>query len=325
MKKTRLRISGCGLFVLVFLFIVGVGPAYTKDDYPTKAIDIIVPTSPGGSQDLTTRIVAAYVSKKWNVPVNVVHKPGGNSIPGSMVVQEAPPDGYAILNITSSGTTFPAVGIKNLPFNIYDRAYLGITNVFPQVMIVPTNSPFKSLKELIEDIKKDPGAFTWTSGGGMFTQDMLARKLLKAINVDVNKTKPVLTQAGATQVTLTAGGNVKLGIGSTGTTIPAIQGGMVRGLAVTSKSRFPAIPDVPTLTELGYDSVSFDIWVGFSGPPKLPAPIVEKWEQAFGEMVKDPDVISKLKNIHSTPFYHTASQMLTLIKKEHEEVASFFK
>jgi tripartite-type tricarboxylate transporter receptor subunit TctC len=100
---------------------------------------------------------------------------------------------------------------------------------------------------------------------------------------------------------------------------------MVRGLAVTSKSRVAVIPDVPTLAELGYESVSFDIWVGFSGPPKLPAPIVEKWEQVFREMVKDPEVVSKLNNIHSTPFYHTAAQMLALIKKEHEEVASFFK
>jgi tripartite-type tricarboxylate transporter receptor subunit TctC len=310
--------------LILFLFFGWVNPVQCKDDYPNKAIDIIVPTSPGGSQDLTSRIVAAYLSKKWGVPVNVVCKPGGNSIPGSLVVQNAEPNGYSILNVTSSATSFQAVGIKDLPYNIYDRTFLGITNVFPNVFIVPSNSPFKTLKDAVEDLKKDPGNFTWTSGGGVFTQDVIMRRLLKAINIEINKTKPVLTQAGATQVTLTAGGNVKLGIGSTATTVPAIQGGMVRGVAITGKERFFAIPETPTLAEQGYPAVTGDIWVGFSGPPKMPRQIVEKWEAGFQDMLKDPEVITKLKNIYSEPLYYSSDQMKDFIRKEYEEVSKFW-
>jgi tripartite-type tricarboxylate transporter receptor subunit TctC len=311
------------------LLLVGVALVWgsrcdAQEKYPVRPIEIICPTGAGGGNDLQTRVMTGYLSKKWDVPINVINKPGGNSIPGSLVVQNAEPNGYSILNVTSSATSFQAVGIKDLPYNIYDRTFIGITNVFPNVFIVPSNSPFKTLKDAVDDLKKDPGNFTWTSGGGVFTQDVIMRRLLMAINIDINKTRPVLTQAGATQVTLTAGGNVKLGIGSTATTVPAIQGGMVRGVAITGKERFFAIPETPTLAEQGYPTVTGDIWVGFSGPPKMPRQIVERWEAGFQDMLKDPEVLTKLKNIYSAPLYYNSDQMKDFIRKEYEEVSKFW-
>lgn len=311
--------------VIVFLLFGWVNPVQGKDDYPNKPIDMIVPTTTGGSQDLTSRIVSAYLSQKWNVPVNVINKPGGNSVPGSLVVQNAEPNGYTVLNVTSSATSFQQVGIKDLPYNVFDRTFLGITNVFPNVFIVPSKSTSKTLKDVIDDLKKDPGSFTWTSGGGVFTQDLIMRRVLKAVDVPISKTRPVLTQAGNTQVTLTAGGNVKLGIGTTATTVPAIQGGLVRGVAITGGDRFFVVPDIPTFTEQGYPTVTGDVWVGFSGPPKMPLDIVEKWEKTFREMLKDPEVIAKLKNIYAMPFYHNSTQMREFIKKEFEEVTGLWK
>jgi tripartite-type tricarboxylate transporter receptor subunit TctC len=311
--------------VIVLLLCGWVNPVQGKDDYPNKPIDIIVPTTTGGSQDLTSRIVAAYLSKKWKVPVNVINKPGGNSVPGSLMVQEAEPNGYTVLNVTSAATSFQQVGIKDLPYNVFDRTFVGITNVFPNVFIVPAKSPFKTLKDVVDDLKRDPGSFTWTSGGGVFTQDLIMRKLLKALDIDISKTRPVPTQAGNTQVAMTAGGNVKLGIGSTASTFPAIKGGMVRGVAITGKERFSGDIDIPTFAEQGFPTANTEIWVGFSGPPKMPSDIVEKWEKAFQEMVKDPEVIAKLKNIYAVTFYHNSAQMREFVKKEYEETNILWK
>jgi tripartite-type tricarboxylate transporter receptor subunit TctC len=96
-------------------------------------------------------------------------------------------------------------------------------------------------------------------------------------------------------------------------------------VAITGKERFSGDLDIPTFAEQGYPTVTGDIWVGFSGPPKMPFDIVEKWEKAFQEMIKDPEVIAKLKNIYAVTFYHSSAQMREFIKKEYEEVNVLWK
>jgi tripartite-type tricarboxylate transporter receptor subunit TctC len=310
--------------VIVFLLFGWVNPVQGKDDYPNKPIDMIVPTTTGGSQDLSSRIVAAYLSKKWNVPINVINKPGGNSIPGSLVVQNAEPNGYTVLTVTSAGTSYQAAGIKDLPYDIFNRTYLGTMNIFPNIFVVPEKSPFKTLKDVIDDLKKDPGSFTWSSGGGVYTQDVLMRKVLKAVGINIKNTRAVLTQAGASPVVLAAGGNVKLGIGTTATSVPAIKGGLVRGVAITGEDRFSVVPDIPTFTEQGFPTIIADVWVGFSGPPKMPLEIVEKWEKSLREMVKDQEFLSKIKNIYAAPFYRDANQTREIIRMEYEEISKLW-
>jgi len=312
------------LLLIIFLLTGWVGSVQCQDKYPSRAIDIIVPFAPGASTDLWTRITADYLKKKWGVPVNVVNKPGGNTVPACLEVYNSKPDGYTLLADNNPSSSMTPIVVKSLPYNIMDRTFIAMTAIVPMVIIVTSTSPYKSLKDLEAEAKKDPGTFTWTSLGGAGAQDFTCRQFIKAIGVDVHKTKPIMSQGGAHAVTLTAGGHVTLGVGTTSGAKPAISGGLVRPLAITSKTRDPDLPDVPTTIELGYPSVSCLYWIGISGPPKMASHIVDTLAKALQEMLKDPAVLSKLKNIMALPFYHDAKEMREYVLKETEEVAELW-
>ncbi len=309
------------ILTLAFIITGWDGQVWAQEKYPTRAIDIIVPFAPGASTDLVTRITAFFLNKKWAVPVNVINKPGGNTVPACLEVYNAKPDGYTLLADNNPSSSMLPVVVKNLPFKIMDRTFIAMTAITPMVIIVPSSSPFKNLKDLEIEAKNSPENFTWTSLGGAGAQDFTSRQFIKAIGVDVTKTKPVMSQGGAQAVILTAGGHVKMGVGTTSGALPAIKAATVKPLAITSKTRFSDLPDVATTTELGYPSVSCIYWMGISGPPNLPAYISDRWDKALQEMLSDTEVMSKLKNIMAVPFYRNASATKEYVLEETEEVA----
>jgi tripartite-type tricarboxylate transporter receptor subunit TctC len=145
------------------------------------------------------------------------------------------------------------------------------------------------------------------------------RKFAKLAGVDINKTKPIIARSSPEIATLTAGGQVKLGISIMSASIPSIQAGLVRPLATTAGERSPSLPDVTTATELGFPIV-VSSFSGISGPPKLPAAIVDKWNVALQEMVKDPDVVVQLNRIGSVPLYKNSSDFREYVRREAAEI-----
>jgi tripartite-type tricarboxylate transporter receptor subunit TctC len=191
-------------------------------------------------------------------------------------------------------------------------------------MVHPT-SPFKNLKDLENDANKDPSNFTWTSVGGAGGQDYVIRKFLKVIGVNVFKTKPIMCHGAAQAIVLTAGGNSKMGVASLGSSLPAIRGGTIRPLAITSKYRLPDLPDLPTTAELGYPTIDIHDYYGPSGPPKLPPYIVDKWNKAMEEMLKDPEATSRIEKMGSKPTYFNSLEYREFIIKATEEVKELWK
>jgi len=309
------------LCMMIFICLIGgVNSVQSQEKYPTRSIEIIVPYAPGGGTDLSARIIAAYLSRRWGVPVNVVNKPGGNTVPACLEVYKAAPDGYTMLQDGLGSGPLVEVVVKNLPFKIMDRTFIGVATGVAMFIVVPPNSPYMNMKDLETDAKKDPGNFSWTSLGGAAAQDYTGRKFLKVIGVDVHKTKPIMSQGASQAIVLTAGGNVKMGVGSTSASLPAIKGKTVRGIATTSKSRWPDLQDVPTTAEQGFSGVNVQDRYGPSGPPNLPQHIVEIWNKALEEMVKDPEVLTKMRNTGFTPFYLNAKEMREQVTRETEEV-----
>lgn len=320
-NQNRMRFLTGLIFVMVTIMLTGWGKqAQSQDKYPTRAIDIISPISPGGSSDLTARTVAAYMNKKWGIPVNVINKPGGNSVLGCLDVYRAPADGYTLLGDSFAFSTMQAVALKNLPFKVLDRTQIAVINVVYQLLFVGLKSPYKSLKDLVADIRTDPGNFTWSSLGGAGPQDLAVRQLCKAIGVDILKTKPVMTTGGVGPGALVGGGHVKLGAGAPISAMPIIKAGEIRALATTGLDRDPLLPDVPTTAELGYPTVNARHWSGLSGPPNLPSHIVHKLEEVVEEMLKDPEYISRIKKFGTMPFFHNAVSTKEFVMKEIEEV-----
>ncbi len=210
--------------------------------------------------------------------------------------------------------------VRELPFKIMDRTFIAMTALIPEVVIVASNSPFKTLKDVETFAKQSPEKLTWTSLGGTSPIDFVVRQFLKAIDVDVAKTKAVISQGGSQAVVHIAGGHVMLGVSSVSSALPAMKAGTIKALALTSKTRFPDLPDLPTTAEAGYPGVNAVQWVGVSGPPKLPSGVIELWDKALQELLRDPDTIGKLRNIGAVPFYHNTSATREFVTKEEEEV-----
>ncbi len=320
MDKEKRRFRTSILFVLIlFLLVSWVEQAQSQEKYPTRAIEIIGPSPPGGASDLGARITAAYLNKKWGVPVSVVNKPGGNFVPGCLSVYQAAPDGYTVLLDVIASSSLLGVAVKDLPFKIMDRTFIAITYIAPIGFFVPPNSPIKNLKDLEAEAKRDPGNFSWTLMGGSAGPDYAMRQFFKAIGLDHTRTKPLPVLGGSQVTVMVAGGNVKVGACTVAAAGPNIRGGLMRPLCVIGNARHPDLPDVPTAIEMGY-AVNFDHWFGISGPPKLPTFIVEKWNAALEEMLKDPEIITKLKNIGTLPYYKNARATREQVTKELEEI-----
>jgi tripartite-type tricarboxylate transporter receptor subunit TctC len=320
MEKEKIWFRTSILFVLILFLLVGwVEQAQSQEKYPTRAIEIIAPFPPGGGTDLGNRIIAAYLNKKWRVPVNVINKPGGNMVPGILAVYQADPDGYTVLGDQLAASPLLGAAVKDLPFKIMDRTFIAMTFIAPIGFFVSSTSPIKNLKDLEAEAKRDPENFSWTLMGGASAPDYAMRQFFKAIGLDHARTKPVPCQGGSQVAVLVAGGNVKVGASTVVSALPGVKGGMLRPLCIIGNARYPDLPDVSTAIEMGY-AVNFEHWLGISGPPKLPAFVVETWNAALEEMLRDPEIITKLKNIGTLPYYRNARATREQVIKEFEEV-----
>jgi tripartite-type tricarboxylate transporter receptor subunit TctC len=312
------------VFVLLAIFVGYADIVEAQEGYPNRAINIIVPFTPGGSTDMMARMMGPFLSKKWNVPVNVINKPGGNTVPGQMEVYNSPADGYTMLADGLPMCSLLEVVVRDLPFKVMDRSFISMIVYVPIITIVPSNSAHKTLSDLMAEARKDPENFTWDSLGGSSGNDVVGRMFFKAAGVDVSKTKPVMSKGGSAAATLVAGGHIKMGHPSIISAWPHIQGGTVRILAVATKKRDPSLPDVPSTSELGYPTIDGPMWNGISGPPKLPSHIVDVWDQAVKEMLTDPEYLSQFRKLFLRPFYHSPTEMKDYVRKESETLADLY-
>lgn len=324
-QKKRYFSMGIVFLGVILMFAGWVEQAQAQKQYPSEPIEIIVSYNTGGTTDMTARIMADYMTKKWGIPINVVNKPAGNRLQACLELYRAKPDGYTLLQDGSGSSVQMPLVLKDLPFKVMDRTFIaGFVEGGSSVYIVANDSPIKSLKDLEAEIKKDPGNFTWTSLGGAGSYDLAMRRFLKAIGVDVRKTKPLVIKGGIEGVTFTAAGTVKMGYCTFSSGGPSINSKVVRPLAVTTNKRDPAFPDVPTVGEEGYPTaIQGDIF-GPSGPPNLPSHIVEIWNKALEGMIKDPEVVKKFERLGCSPNFLNSSEIRKRRLAESEEIKELY-
>jgi tripartite-type tricarboxylate transporter receptor subunit TctC len=299
-------------------------PASAQGKYPTKPIEIIVPYVAGASTDSTARVMATVLEARWKVPVKVVNKPGGNTVPAVTEVMSAKPDGTTFLmdNIASSAMLDTVV--KNLPYKVFDRTFVAMASTTPMMFIVNTDSPFKTLNDAIAALKADTANFTWTSLGGVGGQDLAFRQFFKATGVDISKARAIALKGGAEAVTLTAGGHVRMGTGTWPATAAPHSAGKLRVLAVAGDQRWPVLPDTPTTAELGMPDIDAQFWVGVSGPPGLPAEIVDTWNAALKEMLADKEVQQKMLNAGVRAWYLDSKDMIARVERDRTATHALF-
>jgi tripartite-type tricarboxylate transporter receptor subunit TctC len=318
--KARLRLKAIQLFLCITL-IFGVAPLALASSlvYPAKLVEVVVPFAAGGGADLTARILVEPVSKKWKQSINVLNKPGGNCVIGTNYVVRAAADGYTILFEGGGSSSMQAL-MTDLPYKIEERTFLVGTNALPGVFVVPGNSPWRTLSDVVAAAKKDPGALAWASLGGASQADLQLRQFFAAAGIEVGKTRIVAFPGAAPALNAAAGGHVQLAAASANAPLPLMAGGLVRGIGITSARRLKEMPDVPTTIEQGFPSVNTVYWGGFSGPPGLPEEVVKAWDQTLKEVLSDPELVSKLEKLTIMPMYLGPNDFGKLVIEETQMV-----
>jgi tripartite-type tricarboxylate transporter receptor subunit TctC len=309
------------LFVCLVTVCLSV-QASAEEQYPNKPINIIVPYSAGGGTDIGARIYADYISRKWNVPVNVVNKPGGGTIPATFEAISAKPDAYTLFAITG-GVVYTDVFLsEKIPYKWDDFTFLGQLTVDPGCYIVRPDAPWKSLKELAEFIRNNPGKLSW-GGSGKSGAGYVNEALFCYVNkIPIEYVNHVSFKGGAPTIAALAGSHIDAGCQHMSEVASMIAGKKIRGLAVIWDERLPAVPNVPTTTEAGYPELDIVSRYGLSGPPGIPKNIVDKWVKLMEEMSKDPTFISKVKKTHKMVSYRGPEDFKKSLQSLHSKVST---
>jgi tripartite-type tricarboxylate transporter receptor subunit TctC len=256
-------------------------------EYPAKPITLINPLPPGGTLDLQGRAFAGLVEKYLGKPMVVVNKTGAAGAVGSLTIAQSKPDGYTLGLGWSAMTALIINEIlegRKPSFTLDDFIVLGRFTDSSPVFLVPYNSPWKTAKQAIDEMKAKPSTYSFSSGGIQSISHLPMEALIAATGI---KLRHVPFQGGGPAFTAIIGEHVQCSAQYPGTSLPKIQAKQLRALAVFSDKRLKNYEDVPTFKELGYD-VFHSSWVGLVAPKGTPAPVVEKLKTLVKQITADP-------------------------------------
>lgn len=306
------KLFSCGAALALVLGAgSGIGLA---QNYPEKPIRIVVPFSPGGGTDITTRAFSARLSSVLGQPVVVDNRPGAGGLIGSTLVAKSPPDGYALL-VASTGPMVitPALKLK-MPYEVL-RDFAPITQLITQPiwLVVHPSLPVKTVAEFIALAKARPGELNYGSSGvGNGTH--LAAKIFESItgvsmvNVPYKGTAPAVTDL--------LGGQVQVIFSSISVMLPYIKEGKLRPLAVGSEKRMSILPNVPTMAESGVKGFDASSWYGLFAPAGTPGPIVARLSSEVSRILQSAEIRKLLVAEGAAPVGSTPEKFTSHIRAE---------
>lgn len=313
MKKSLWLFS---FFVLILAILPC--PAQSAPAYPTKPIEMIIGFGPGGAADVTARLVAGYVSKKWGQPINVINMPGASGIIGTRHTLTAKADGYTLMMDNHAVSAMLAASQIDLPFKWENRTVIARVTVDPVFYLVKQDSPWKDLKEVAENIRKNPKVFRWGVAGVTAVGAFAMPQFLEVNNLPFDSLNRVVFKSGAEVVTALAGGHIDLAAQQYSEATGLILAKKVRGLAVVNPERLPGLPDVPPAKEVEYPNLNVYGWQGVSGPPKLPPEVVDKWAKSLEEACKDPAFLEQAAKIYKVLAYLGPKEFWEFMQEEYK-------
>ncbi|MEW6335732.1 MAG: tripartite tricarboxylate transporter substrate binding protein [Thermodesulfobacteriota bacterium] len=308
--------------LITTLIVLGAAPALlAAADYPNKPITLVNPMAPGGTLDVQARAFAAVAEKYLGQPLTVVNKPGATGMVGGTAVSQAPPDGYTLLvgsvNITNAVEWEIANGRKP-PFTRKDFAAIGSFTMSPTLLIVPTESPYKTLAEFISDAKTKPGQMAFCSGGLYGMSHLPIEIFAKAAGL---KFRHVPFTGGGPCLASVVGKHVDFAAQYPPTTLPLVKGNKLRVLAVVGGKRLKSVPEIPTVKEQGIDAEYYG-WVGIMAPKNTPAPIVAKLREATKKAVQDKTFIDMIEKPGDEVSYLDGEELVKWMDKESKIIAA---
>ena len=313
------------LSVLVLALGLVVTGAAADEPYPTRPITIVNPFPPGGLSDVITRPLAAVMEPLLKQPVVIVNKSGAAGAVGAQFAATAKPDGYTILTHIVSISVFPEVDalFGRAPKYTRDQfVTIARINADPPVLIVGAETPWKTLKDLVDDAKKRPNEIIFSSSGPYGALHLPTEMLLRAAGGLRMRHLP--TTGGGPALTALLGGHAQVLVSTVGVAAPQIKAGKARPLATFGTTRLAHLPDVPTLKELGYD-VEFYVWAGLFAPRATPANAVKALRDAVRTAVQRPDFKKAMDNVQLVIAYQDAPEFAAWWDRDAQAIAATVK
>lgn len=296
-------------------------PALAQAWQPTQPIKLVVPWAPGGTTDVIARVLSDPLAKALGQPVVVDNRAGaGGNIGTGQAVREKP-DGTTLILVTSTTQAINPHLYAKLPFDpAKDFTPVVWIGSVPNILVVSPKSPIKSVPDLLERARKEPGKLTFASGGNGSSQHIAGAMLESAARIDLLHVPykgggPAATDVMAGQV------DIMLDTGSMG----HIHGGTLRAVAVASAKRIPALPNLPTFAEAGLPGMETGAWYGVMGPAGMPKEVVARLNAELNKILKDPAIVKRLQDIGAQVGGGTPQEFETFAAQELKRYAELIK
>ncbi len=310
-RRSRRILAHSAIFSLAFLVA---GPAAAQEAYPTKPVKIMVGYGPGGTGDLTVRLVAQKLADKTGQAFVIENRPGAGGIVASQIAQQSAPDGYTLNFIAAGNFAMTPSLFKSLPFDpVRDFEMVSLIGTFGFALAVDSNSKINDARDLIAQARANPGKLsigTISVGSAQF----LAAEVFKSMAAIDVTIVPYKTSADV--IRAVRAGDVHAVFETIAPVIPQVKAGVMRVLGVTEEQRFSGLPNVPTIAESGLPNYAITGWNGIAAPGKTPREVIMKLNAEINNAVARPDIKQKFIELGVTARGNTPEQMQALLKKD---------
>lgn len=303
------------LILLLLLAVFWVSVPAKAETWPTRPVKLVIPYPPGGGTDITGRALAQKLSESLGQSVIIENRPGATGMIGAATVAKSPPDGYTVLFGAASEMAINASLFRDMAYDPRgDFEPVTLVATFPLVFVAPAGSN-RSLREMIEASRARPDAVSYGSIGSGSPQHLAAELLasmagVKLLHVPYKGSGPLVQDAVA--------GHVDMAVSSVPPAVPLVRAAKLRALAVTSATRSEALPEVPTMAELGFAGYEFNTWVGVALPKGTPPEIVERLRAALVAALEAVEVKAALREQGAVPAGTSPAEFRRFV---HDEVA----
>jgi tripartite-type tricarboxylate transporter receptor subunit TctC len=283
------------------------------DDYPSRPIRLVIPFTAGGGTDIAGRVVAARLADRLNTTIVIDNRTGAGGIVGTEIVSKAAPDGYTLVLVSSSHAINPSLR-KRMPYDaIRDFTPVTLFVYSPGMLVVNPVIPATSVKDFIAYVRSKPGQLSYGSAG-TGTPVHLAMELLKSLaHIDIVH---VPYKGAADGMNDLIAGRVVAMIPSAASVLPHVKSGKLHGLAVTSRARTAAAPDIPTMIEAGVPNYDAASWYALLAPAGTPRAIVQHLATETATVLKQPEVRDRLVSLGMDPVGNTPQELAGYLREE---------
>jgi tripartite-type tricarboxylate transporter receptor subunit TctC len=306
-KKSLFVAAACAI-----LWLAGIDGAAAEWS-PGKPIRFVVPYAAGGGADLIARRLSEKVRGELGQPVVVENRPGAGTAVAAAAVARAPADGHTIMLATSTTLCVNPILMKDIQYKQEDFAPISVLQSLPFMVVAPKELPVKSLRELVQYAKANPGKLNYGTLGVGSSNHVLGSVLARSAGVDI---VAVHYPSGAPALLALNRGELHVYLDGISTSIPRVKNGELKGLAVTSRERVKAMPEIPSVVEEGVPDLAVAIWYGLVAPAGTPPAAISRLNAVFNKVIAEPDITTALIADGTEPLLVSPEQFAQLISDD---------